>query len=458
MNTTVFVGVLALLQFICFWVGKRASRNLHNQQDYFLASKEVRFFPLLMTFVATQIGGGLVLGAAEEAYQFGWTVLLYPLGACLGFVVLALGVGKRLARFQVSTVAELFEVVYQSRLLKRMASTLSIISLFMILMAQVVASRKFMVSLGLDYSFLFLAFWGIVIIYTVIGGLKAVVSIDIIQALFFICVFVFGLGYILYTGSFHLSEVIQAGWSSEAFDFDTAKLSGWLLMPLLFMVIEQDMAQRCFAARSPRVVSRAAAYAALCTCLVCLIPVFLGILGKQVGIVVPAGSSVFMDVVQALTNPSLAALIGCAVLMAILSTAISLLNAVSSNLSQDFKFDLMQGSQSIQLSRRITAGIGLLAVGGSFYAGAIVDLLIQSYELSVYCLFIPVSAALFLSRGHALSAWMAFILGGVGFCLTRLISFEIPKEIVSLILSGIGYALAELWIRQRVGFSKLKMQ
>jgi SSS family solute:Na+ symporter len=458
MNTTVFVGVLALLQFICFWVGKRASRNLHNQQDYFLASKEVRFFPLLMTFVATQIGGGLVLGAAEEAYQFGWTVLLYPLGACLGFVVLALGVGKRLARFQVSTVAELFEVVYQSRLLKRMASTLSIISLFMILMAQVVASRKFMVSLGLDYSFLFLAFWGIVIIYTVIGGLKAVVSIDIIQALFFICVFVFGLGYILYTGSFHLSEVIQAGWSSEAFDFDTAKLSGWLLMPLLFMVIEQDMAQRCFAARSPRVVSRAAAYAALCTCLVCLIPVFLGILGKQVGIVVPAGSSVFMDVVQALTNPSLAALIGCAVLMAILSTAISLLNAVSSNLSQDFKFDLMQGSQSIQLSRRITAGIGLLAVGGSFYAGAIVDLLIQSYELSVYCLFIPVSAALFLSRGHALSAWMAFILGGVGFCLTRLISFEIPKEIVSLILSGIGYALAELWIRQRVGSSKLEMQ
>ena len=101
-----------------------------------------------MTFVATQIGGGLVLGAAEEAYQFGWTVLLYPLGACLGFVVLALGVGKNLARFQVSTVAEFFEVVYRSPLLKKMASLLSITSLFMILMAQVIASRKFMVSLG----------------------------------------------------------------------------------------------------------------------------------------------------------------------------------------------------------------------------------------------------------------------------------------------------------------------
>src|SRR4051812_25882927 len=114
MDTTVFVGVLALLQLICLWAGKRASNNLRNQQDYFLAGKEVRFFPLLMTFVATQIGGGLVLGAAQEAYQFGWSVLLYPLGACLGFVVLALGIGKKLARFSVSTVAELLEVVYGS--------------------------------------------------------------------------------------------------------------------------------------------------------------------------------------------------------------------------------------------------------------------------------------------------------------------------------------------------------
>jgi SSS family solute:Na+ symporter len=445
MNTTVFIGILALLQLICFWAGKRASRNLQDQQDYFLAGKEVHFFPLLMTFIATQIGGGLVLGAAEEAYQFGWTVMLYPLGACLGFVVLALGIGKKLARFQVSTVAELLEVVYQSRLLKSMASLLSVVSLFMILMAQVIASRKFMASLGMDQSVLFLAFWGIVIIYTVMGGLKAVVSIDIIQALFFILIFASGLGYILYTGSFSFSHIVEAGWKSETFDFNLAKLSGWLLMPLLFMVIEQDMAQRCFAARSPRVVTRAAAYAALCTLLVCFIPVFLGILGKQIGIIVPAGSSVFMDVVQALTNPYWSAFIGCAVLMAILSTAISLLNAVSSNLSQDF--DLIKKSQSIQLSRQITAGIGLLAVGGSFYAGEIVDLLIQSYELSVYCLFIPVCAALFKSRDNSISAWIAFVLGSVGFCLTRFVSFDFPKEVLCLILSGTGYGIGEGWTR-----------
>jgi solute:Na+ symporter, SSS family len=107
----------------------------------------------------------------------------------------------------------------------------------------------------------------------------------------------------------------------------------------------------------------------------------------------------------------------------------------------------MKGPRSVQLSRGMTALIGLIAVGGSFYAGAIVDLLIQSYELSVYCLFIPVCAALFKSRGNSLSAWLAFALGGIGFGLTRYVSFDVPKELVCLLLSGTGYILGEAWMR-----------
>ncbi|WP_068471254.1 sodium:solute symporter family protein [Candidatus Protochlamydia phocaeensis] len=446
MNMTLFTGILIVLQIICFLAGKRASKNLQNQKDYFLAGKDVQFFPLLMTFVATQIGGGLVLGSAEEAYRFGWTVLFYPLGACLGFVLLAMGIGKKLAQFQVSTVAQLFEVVYQSRMLKQIASLLSILSLFMILVAQVIASKKFMVSLGFDQTAFFIAFWVVVVIYTVMGGLKAVVSIDIIQALFFMLIFSLGFGYVLYASDFSFASTLQSGMSGEAFEFNASKLSGWLLMPLLFMVIEQDMAQRCFAAQSPRVVTRAAACAAFCTLAICIIPVFLGVLGKQAGIEVPAGSSVFMDVAQALTTPALSAFLGCAVLMAIISTAISLLNAVSSNLTQDFDFSLVQKLRSVTGSRWMTAGIGVLAVGGSFYFGEIVDLLIQSYELSVCCLFVPVFAALFKAKGNTVSAGLAMAFGGMGFVLFRVWEVEFPREILSIFLSAAGYGLGEAWL------------
>jgi len=448
MNIALFIGILAIIQILCLWVSQKDSNTLANEKDYFLAGKNLKFFPLLMTFIATQIGGGLILGAAEEAYQFGWVVLLYPLGMCLGFVVLALGVGKKLAQFQVSTVAELFEVVYQSVRLKKMASLLSIISLFMILIAQVIASRKFMLSLGVDQPILFLLFWAVVIVYTVMGGLKAVVSIDIIQASFFICVFLFSFGYILYTGEVAWSEVIQSGWNGQAFTMETSKLSGWLLMPLLFMVIEQDMAQRCFAARSPKVVTRAAAWSAVCLLIVCVIPIFLGVLGKYLQLPVQGNSSIFMDVVLTLTSPALASFISCAVLMAILSTAISLLNAVSSNVTQDFDLSWLKKFSSVRASQIMTAVIGILAVFGSFYAKTIVGLLIQSYELSVYCLFVPVCAALIKDKGYPLSAWLAVIAGGISFWLP-LNELGIPKEISSLTISAAGYFIGEWWMQSQ---------
>lgn len=148
MNLPFFIALIFALQIFYWLVGRRASRNLETREAYLLADKQVRFFPLMMTFLATQVGGGLVLGAANEAYQYGWPVLLYPLGASLGMLLLG-AVGKRLAEFKVSTVAELFELIYGSTQLRKLASAFSILTLFMIFVAQIIASSKFLVSIGL---------------------------------------------------------------------------------------------------------------------------------------------------------------------------------------------------------------------------------------------------------------------------------------------------------------------
>lgn len=446
MNITIFITVLFVLQFVCLWAGRKASNNLKNQDDYFLAGRTVKFFPLLMTFVATQVGGGLVLGAAEEAYHYGWWVILYPLGACLGFVLLASGIGKKLAQFQVGTVAELFEVVYKSPLLKKGASLLSMTSLLMILIAQIVASKKFMMSIGFDQTQVFILFWALVIVYTVIGGLKAVVSIDIIQALFFSTIFFIGFGYILYYNPITFQELTT---NQNQLVLGTGKLTGWLLMPLLFMVIEQDMAQRCFAAQSPGTVARAAKWSAILTFFICIIPVSIGIIGKSTGIEVVEGSSVFMTVVQALSSPALSAFIGCAVIMAIISTSISLLNAVSSNLTQDFSLNFLNRISSLQKSRWMTALIGVGALFGSFYFTNIVDVLIQSYELSVCCLFVPIFIALFKPHGNKLSASLSVIFGVVSFIIFRFVDVFIPKEIVILLISAFGFFLGEMIVSKK---------
>lgn len=436
MNVTIFICLLFALQCFYWLVGKRASKNVNTQDDYYLAGKSVRFFPLMMTFLATQVGGGLVLGAADEAFKYGWPVLLYPLGAAFGLILLGLGLGRKLAEFQVTTVAEIFEVVYRSKMLRKVASILSVTSLFMILVAQIIASNKFLVSMGLTNTPLFIIFWAIVIFYTAQGGLKAVISTDIVQAIFFSVVFFVCFGFVL---AFEPSIASIELPRFESFSQVSTKLCGWLLMPLLFMVIEQDMGQRCFAGASPRIVSRAALVSGMITMAVCSVPVFFGTWANTMGIEVPVGGSVLMEAVALTTNPWITALVGCAILAAIISTATSLINAISSNLTSDFSFSL----STMGMVKGMTCVISIAAIFFAFYFDNIVDLLIQSYELSVSCLFIPIIIALFKKQGNFNSALMAIIMGAFGFILFRIYPIDFPREIVSIAFSLMGYLLGE---------------
>ncbi|MFC2049196.1 sodium:solute symporter family protein [Chlamydiota bacterium] len=440
MNITIFISLLFGLQFFYWLIGRRASKKIEGKEDYFLAGKTVRFFPLMMTFLATQVGGGIVLGAADEAYRFGWPVLLYPMGVALGLILLGSGVGRKLASFPVFTVAQIFEVVYKSVKLRKVASLLSVISLFMILVAQIMASKKFLTSMGLDYPPLFVAFWVIVIIYTAQGGLRAVISTDLVQAAFFSVVFLGSLCFVLSTGP---TSLPLPSLHTESFAPVSSKLCGWLFMPLLFMIIEQDMGQRCFAGSSGRVVSRASFWAGIATLVVCVVPVFFGNLAKNLGLEVPPGASVLMTTIAHTTNPWITALVGCAVLAAIISTATSLINAISSNISNDFKFSFLEGGSALRSTKAMTAALALGSIVFAFYFDNIVDMLIQSYELSLSCLFIPLCIALFKKQGNPLAAWMAIVMGASGFFLFRLYPIAFPKEMASILLSLLGYSCGE---------------
>jgi len=458
MNLSIFMCMLFALQLFYWIVGRCASKEVVDKQDYFLAKKSVQFFPLMMTFVGVIVGGGVVLGSAEEAYLYGWPVFFYPLGGALGLMALGTGIGRRLAELPVSTVAQICEVTYGSSFLKKIASVLSMVSLFMILVGQIIASSKFLVSLGVSNTPLFIIFWAIVIVYTVQGGLKAVISTDLIQASLFITVFLFCLGYVLYfepaVASLQLPQI-------QDFQVVSPKLAGWLLMPLFFMVIEQDIAQRCFAGTSPKIVSRAAFSAGICTLIVSIVPLFFGVLAKSIQLEVPKGGSVLMSAIIETTNPILSSLVGCAILAAIVSTASALINAISSNLSNDFNIASSNSKGSLKLIRIITSFISVAAILFAFFFDNIVDVMIQSYELSVSSLFIPIFVALFKKQGNLISASLAMLFGAFGFVLFRMYPIEFPKEVASILLSLFGYVCGEVIASLRENFkvgSKLKVQ
>lgn len=441
MNLILFICMLFALQLAYWVIGRRSSKNIQGSEDYFLAGKSVRFFPLMMTFVGVIVGGGVVLGAVEEAYLYGWPVFLYPLGGALGLIALGLGIGSRLAQFQVTTTAQIFEVVYKSSALKKAASCLSILSLFMVLVGQIIASQKFLVSLGLDSALIFIVFWVIVVVYTSQGGLKAVISTDIAQASLFIFVFLGATAYTMINNPVQpMAPVLE--WAP--FEPVSTKLAGWLLMPLFFMVIEQDIGQRCFAGSSPKVVSKAALAAGICVLILCIVPIYFGTLAQTMGLKVPSGGSVLMSAVSATLPETFAALVGCAILAAIISTATALMNAISSNISSDFEIERFKTAAGVRLMRLLTAGISFSAIAVASFFDNIVDMLIQSYELSVSCMFVPVLAALFKRNGNFISGALAFLCGSLGFVLFRVYPIDFPREIASLFLSVLGYGAGEL--------------
>jgi SSS family solute:Na+ symporter len=411
-----------------------------GENDYFLANRQVKLLPLLMTFLATQVGGGVVLGASDEAFQYGWPVLFYPLGGALGLMLLGAGLGRKLASFNVSTVAELFETVYGSKILRKFASLLSIVSLFLILIAQIIGSQKFLVSMGMSNPFLFVGFWALIIYYTTKGGLKAVISTDLVQAAFFSAVFLFCLAYVW--GS---TETAMPSMWVGSLEAVSDKFVGWLILPMLFMVIGQDMGQRCFAGASPKIVSQACIGAAIVSLIVCMVPLYLGIYASSMGIEVPAGGSVLMTTVATVTNPFVTALVGCAVLAAILSTATSLINAISSNLAEDFNWSRFQWISPLRRAQIMTFLISSGAIYAAFQFTNIVDLLMMSYDLSLSCLCVPLFFALFRRTGSSQAAFGGVLCGIAGFLLFRVYPIPFSREIAAMLLSLIGYGVGE-WI------------
>lgn len=442
-DSSLFMAMLAILSLIYLALGYRASGPIQDHEDYLLSGRSLSTFALTMTIVATQLGGGTLLGSAEEAYRSGWSVLFYPLGSCLGLLFLATGFGARMREHRFSTVSEVFESLYKSQTLRRLSSLLSMISLFIILVAQGIAARKFLHSLGCYSHWIYLGGWSVLIAYTVAGGLSAVVNTDIIQALFILAacamvVFLHPTFEGLQLPSFDISHV---EWLSADVSW-----SSWLWMPFCFMLIEQDIGQRLFAAKNPTTIRRACLFSCVIMLATTAIPIFLGVLARQMSVQEAADSSILLTVVGQICSPIPSTIFACAILMAIMSTADSLLCSIISNMAFDFPLGKgLSDSKKISIAKVATLITGLGAILSSYLFDNVLSVLIFSYELSVAILFVPVVAG-FLdpNRVDRREGWASCLCSGVIYLSTLLIFPSAGAVWLAMAAGALAFALVRL--------------
>jgi solute:Na+ symporter, SSS family len=439
MSIVLFLLLLASLMGGSLLIAARASKGVQAGTDYLLANRRLGVWSLCLSVMATQIGAGLVLGSAEAAYRSGWPVILWPWGNALGLLVLGLGLAGKLRGLGIRSVAELFETVYGSRGLRKFASILSVLALFFILVAQLIGLRKFLCATGLGGTPLYLGVGTAVMAYTALGGLRAVVFTDVLQALFIGLVF----------GAVAMVIAPEGIPAASVTSFDGgvwSTLSGWFVAPFLFMLIGQDMGQRCFAGKSGRTVNVAFICAALGVAAIGFVPVWLAILASQMGMAIPEGSSVLLTAASALGGPFITTAVAVAVVIALLSTIDSLVCAVSCNVAVDFGL----GARRLGVLQAVSLVIGLLALGMGLLFSDVGVVMLTSYELAVACLAVPVLAGLIPRIRSKRGALFAVIGGGIGFILFRLLPVELPREVCSLAMSLLAYGIGWWTSRSRV--------
>ncbi len=430
MNINLFWLVTFFLFGIQILIGLLSRKKNNSIQSYFLSDRNVGFLFLTFTFVATQVGGGAIIGSAEASYKYGIMAILYSSGLALGFIVISMGLGEKLRNMNISTIPEIFEHRYNSKILRQVSSLLLIITNFLIMGSLCISFKKLFVAIGIENEIVFVTLWTSIVIYTALGGLNAVINTDMLQISFIMIVFGF-IFYklLLYTEINYImlfdtkNHSLQENWSS------------WILSPMLIIIIGQDMGQRCFAAKNSSVVSLSAISSSILMIAITLVPVIIGIVASKNY----HYDNISLDklinlVVEICDSQYIGSLFACAVLMAIVSTVDSLLCAISSNII----IDLNVNHKS---SKIVSALVGTSSLCMCYFISEIMPLMLFAYKISVCSLSLPVLLGACKNKNSSTKSIAPYL--SICFGIIICVIFEVNKipnaEIFSISFASLLY-------------------
>ncbi|MFQ3307137.1 MAG: SSS family solute:Na+ symporter [Candidatus Midichloriaceae bacterium] len=394
---------------ISFFIGYRCSLGAKDSQDFFLANRKFGIFSISMSLLATQLGGGVILGTSDFSYEYGIYGIFYTFGLSLGLIAISIFGAKQLREKNIETIAELFEKEYNSPFLRKLASLISIGSLYGIFISLIIGSKKLLFSLGIENEFIFYMFWLCLILYTTIGGIKGVIYTDIFQILIVFIIFISVLIYYYISKyeyiDYALNNIFVLKQDSNISFFP------YIIVPFLYVFIEQDMAQRFFSAKNSKTAYYSAFLAGCLLLLFSFIPLIFGIAArKEIGFI--GNDSVLIMFFSKTSNQFISGVLGVAILCAIISTADSLLCAISSNLSLDFKKIF---KNKILYSRVITVLFGCVALIIAKNFDNILKTMLFSYEIMVCTLFFPIVISYFKNKYEASFAYISIVIGLLAF-------------------------------------------
>ena len=176
--------ILFALYFVGIMVVVLRAKKSTSAEDYFLAGRQLPFWALSITFIASWWGGGSAIDLVDQGFNQGISSFwIYGMPVLFSTFLMYL-FSKAIRKIGTITQPQLMEARYN----KKVAFLLSLLILiFMILgvATQVVVIGNFFQSFfDIDYKIAALVGTSVVLLYSFFGGFKGVVITDIIQFVF----------------------------------------------------------------------------------------------------------------------------------------------------------------------------------------------------------------------------------------------------------------------------------
>lgn len=471
--------IIDLLIFVAYMIGMLGVgyyflRRNKDADDYYVGGRSMSSFHVGLSVVATDVGGGFSIGLGGLGFIMGiagsWMLFTGLIGAWLSAVLLIPTVSKLAQKLKFYTFPQLFQHYYGARV-ALLAGIISAIGYIGFTSSQLLAGAKLAAATfnGLSMQSALLIMGVIAVVYTVMGGLKAVIYTDTVQWLILMGGLIFigiPLGYNAIGGMEAIRETLGPEFLSFR-NVEWQQLVNWSVTIIPIWFVGMTLYQRIYSTRSTKDAQKAWFIAGLFEWpVMAMMGVILGLFARvalENGMFIADGYTTLSSIDEEMGLPlllrnvlpiGLMGLMMSAYFSAIMSTADSCLMAASGNVLSDILLKIFprnySDSQLLRYSQVLTLIIGVLALLLALSMENVLELMLYSYAFMVSGLFIPILGGVFGKRHHPGAAFWSMLFGGITTLLLTFIEDRLPLGLDANIF-GISVSLILFLIITHMG-------
>jgi len=452
--------IFAVYMAAIIGIGLYFFKKNKDHEDYYVGGRDISPSHIGLSIAATDVGGGFSIGLGGLGYAIGlsgsWLLFTGLVGAWLSAVFIIPKIKKVDREHGMLTYPDFLAHRY-GRSVALVAALISGIGYLGFTGAQVLAGAKLMAGTVLPESvcgidplqFALVVMGAIIVLYTVLGGIKAVIYTDTVQwiVLFgglLLCALPAALWHI--GGFAALRDALPEGHLS-LLKVKPVTFINWMVTIIPIWLIGMTLYQRMYACRDERDAKKAWYIAGLFEYpAMAFIGVVLGACGRALFADIEPEMAVPM-LIKTVLPMGLTGIVVAAYFSAVMSTADSCLMAASGNLVNDLLEKLSSSPWKtrthVRISQIVTLLIGAIAIVLALQFNTVLDGILHAYAFMVSGLTVPTLGAFFWKRSSAPGALAAMLAGG-GLTLTILLTgikppFGLAPSFYGILLSALVF-------------------